>query len=352
MIFAEILDWSVALVPVLVLALLFAWLDVFKLMSAVEMTGALLLGGIAALLAWPISGQMLDNLPMGYSFYSRVIAPWIEEALKALPIALLLASNRIGYKIDAIIVGFAIGAGFSVVENIFFLLRYPELDAGVWMVRGLGTAVMHGTTAAILAVVAHELGERSLRSKGGGSGFNPLWLLPGYATAGMIHLLFNQFPDQPGIVMIVTLVAAPLVLIALLRFGELETQQWLAEESEGHRLWLDQWRSGGFPDDASGRRIAALTLRLGPEAAETIRAYCIQKAELVLTAEEELLDRDRSLEEGEAAELRAAFGRLAELRQALGRPGFAALRPLLPFSRNDEWELSELRELVDRTRRD
>ena len=53
------------------MAVLFAWLDVFKLMSVWEMIGCLLLGAVAALLAWPLSGQMLDTLPMGYSFYSR-----------------------------------------------------------------------------------------------------------------------------------------------------------------------------------------------------------------------------------------------------------------------------------------
>ena len=42
---------------------------------------------VAALLAWPLSGQMLDTLPMGYSFYSRIVAPWIEEALKGSALA-------------------------------------------------------------------------------------------------------------------------------------------------------------------------------------------------------------------------------------------------------------------------
>ena len=36
--------------------------------------------------------------------------------------------------------GFAIGAGFSVVENIIYLTRFPELAPPTWMVRGLGTA--------------------------------------------------------------------------------------------------------------------------------------------------------------------------------------------------------------------
>jgi RsiW-degrading membrane proteinase PrsW (M82 family) len=348
MIVAELIDWSIALVPVLLMAALFAWLDVFKLMSVSEMIGLLLLGALAALVAWPVSGQMLDSLPMGYSFYSRIVAPWIEEALKASALALLIAANRIGYKLDAVISGFTIGAGFSVIENILYLVRFPELSASVWMVRGLGTAVMHGATTAIFAAVTHELIERSLRRQGTGRGVNPVLLLPGYVIASLVHLTFNQFPSQPVLVMIVTLVAAPLLLISLFRFGESETHQWLMEESEAHRRWLEEWKAGGFPADASGQRIKSLAERLKPEQASLVRDYCIVKAELVLAAEEELLDRDRKLEEGEAERLRAAFARLEEVKQAIGRVGYAALSRQLPFSANDEWELEELRELVDR----
>jgi RsiW-degrading membrane proteinase PrsW (M82 family) len=347
MILAATVDWSIALVPVLLMAALFVWLDVFKLMSVKEMIGLLLLGAIAALIAWPISGRMLDTLPMGYSFYSRLVAPWIEEALKGTALALLIATNRIGFKLDAVISGFAIGAGFSVVENIFYLVRFPELSASVWMVRGLGTAVMHGTTTAILAAVAHELSERSLRRQGSGHRFNPLWLLPGYLLASLIHLTFNQFPSQPMLVMVVTLAVAPLLLLALFRFGESDTQQWLIEDSEGHRRWLEQWRAGGFPADASGQRIAALAARAKPAEAALIRDYCMLKTELVLTAEEELLDRDRQLEEGKADQVRIAFAKLEQLKLALGKAGYAALRRQLPFSANDEWELGELRELIE-----
>ena len=347
MISFEPVDWAVALIPVLGMALLFAWLDVFKLMSPWEMIACLLLGAVAALVAWPISGRMLDTLPIGYSFYSRMIAPWIEEALKGAALALLILTNRIGYKLDAVISGFAIGAGFSVIENIFYLARFPELTTSVWLVRGLGTAVMHGSTTAILAATAHELGERSLR-KQGGQAFNPIWLLPGYLLASLVHLAFNQFPSHPMEVMVVTLVLAPIMLIGIMRFGESETHQWLAEESETHRRWLEEWQSGGFPADESGQRIKALMERAKPEQAALIRDYCMVKAELVLAAEEELMDGDRDLDEAHADRLRAAFAKLEEVKQAIGKLGYAALSRRMPFSNNDEWELSELKELLDR----
>ncbi|MCL6741958.1 PrsW family intramembrane metalloprotease [Sphingomonas sp. RB56-2] len=343
----ELIDWVVALTPVLLMAVLFAWLDVFKLMSPWEMIGCLLLGCVAGLVAWPISGRMLDTLPIGYSFYSRIVAPFIEEALKGCALAVLILSNRIGYKLDAVISGFAIGAGFSVIENIFYLARFPELTTSVWLVRGLGTAVMHGTTTAVLAVAAHGLGQRSLRQQGGRM-FNPVWLLPGYLLASLIHLAFNQFPNHPMEDMIVTLIAAPVLLIGVMRFGESETHKWLIEDRETHRRWLEEWQSGAFPSDDSGQRIAALSAQLKPDQAALVRDYCIVKAELVLAAEEELLDRDRKLEEDQATRVRAAFARLEEIKNRIGRIGYAALSRRLPFSRNDEWELSELKELLDR----
>src|SRR5207237_4053893 len=111
----EGLHWGVALVPVLVMLSVFVWLDAFALMSWKEVLVLLVLGAVGALAAYPISGRMLDILPIGFSLYSRFIAPSIEEAIKAVPIIILFWLNRIGYKLDAVISGFAIGAGFSVV---------------------------------------------------------------------------------------------------------------------------------------------------------------------------------------------------------------------------------------------
>ena len=78
----------------------------------------------------------------------------VEEALKAALIVGLFAFNRIGYLIDAAIAGFAVGAGFSLAENIFYLHQFADASLGVWLVRGFGTAIMHGGATAIFAVLS------------------------------------------------------------------------------------------------------------------------------------------------------------------------------------------------------
>lgn len=341
--FAEILDWSIALVPVLLLTAVFIWLDVFKLMSLWETIGLLLMGGIAAAAAYPLSGAFLDTLPIGFNNYSRFVAPWIEEALKAIVIISLFRFNRIGFKLDAVISGFAVGAGFSVVENVVYLLRFPHLDPALWMVRGLGTAVMHGATLAIMAAIAHELAERETRGAADDYDFNPLWFVPGFLAAVAIHTLFNQFPGQPMLAMLGTLIMAPLAMMAIFRFGTGEAKQWLTVEREAHRALLETLSAGRFPDDPGGRRIAALAARSGPKTGPLIREYFEVLTRLVLTSEETLLQQSSDSARVEA-DINASFTRLGELKRELGCSTMAALSPLLPFSRNDYWELSELRE--------
>ena len=348
MVVAQVAHWGLALIPVLLLLAVYVWLDAFKLMSFREIVLLLLLGGLAALIVYPISGRVLDALPLGFSTYSRFVAPWIEEAIKAVVIIGLFWFNRIGYKLDAVISGFAIGAGFSVVENIIYLWVYPDYGAGTWMVRGLGTAVMHGTTLAVMAAIAHELAEREMREAAGDFRFNLLWFVPGYLIAVGLHIAFNQFPDRPLIAMLGSMVVAPLAIMAIFSFGTSEAEKWLATESAEHKAQLEALRAGHWPEGPSGKKIAALAQRVDSETAKRLRRYWELQVWLVHEAEETMLEEANGDAKFDPAQIQAAFAELKGLRKALGRSTFTALKALLPFSRNDYWEVSELRQRLSR----
>lgn len=340
----EAAHWGLALVPVLVLLAVFIWLDAFELMSFREILVLLVLGGLCAIAVYPVSGRLIDTLPIGFSGYSRFVAPWLEEAVKAIAMIGLFWFNRIGYKLDAVISGFAIGAGFSVVENVIYLTIFPEYGAGTWLVRGLGTAVMHGTTLAILAAIAHELAERETRESAGDFDFHLLWFLPGYLIAVALHTAFNQFPDRPMLAMMGAVVFAPVAILAIFHFGTAEAERWLAAECAAHQAQLETLRAGQWPDSPSGKKVAALAGRVAPEAAKRIRRYWELQAWLVVQAEQAMIEEaagDVSLDKEQVG---AAFAELEGLRRALGRSTCTALKALLPFSRNDYWEVSELRQ--------
>jgi RsiW-degrading membrane proteinase PrsW (M82 family) len=344
----EAAHWGLALIPVLVLLAVFDWLDAFELVNFREISILLFLGGIAALLSWPVSGRLLDTLPIGFSFYSRFMAPWIEEFIKGLAIVALFKMNRIGYKLDAVIAGFAIGAGFSVVENIIYLLRFPDYGPGTWLVRGFGTAVMHGATLAVMAAIAHEFAERETREAASDFDFHLWWFVPGYLVAVALHMAFNQFPDRPLIAMLGAIIVAPLVLIGIFHFGTREAERWLVAEMAEHRAALDALRGGRWPDGPAGQKIAALAGRLDAEGAKRVRRYWELQTWLVAEAEETLMEEATGDAEFNPQEVRAAFAEIDGLKRALGRSTFTALQALLPFSRNDQWEVAELKQRLNR----
>jgi len=208
----------------------------------------------------------------------------------------------------------------------------------------VGTAVMHGTTLAVLGAIAHEFAERETRESAGDFDFKLWWFVPGYFAAVAIHIVFNQFPDRPMVAMLGAIVFAPVAVLAIFHGGTAEAQRWLKSEHATHKAQLAALQAGKWPDSPAGKKISALAERMDPESAKRIRRYWELQAWLVAEAEETLLEQVAGDVSINKAEIRAAFAELDGLKRALGRSSFAALKALLPFSRNDYWEVSELRQ--------
>ena len=62
---------------------------------------------------------------------------------------------------EGTLLNLGIGTGFAFLENLYYLQVNPDAALWTWIVRGCGTAVMHGGTTAILAMVSRTLHNRS-----------------------------------------------------------------------------------------------------------------------------------------------------------------------------------------------
>ena len=147
--------------------------------------------------------------------------------------------------------------------------------------------------------------------------------------------------------MIVIDVVAPIVLIGLMRFGEGETQSGWRRKASAHRRWLEEWRQAACPTTQRPADRGTRRARQRKGRAH-LRDYCMLKAGWCLQAEEDLLDRDRKHGGRGGGRLRTAFADASRSRGDRAAFGLRAL-PALPFSRNDYWELSELRQRINRT---
>ena len=343
---------ATAMAPVLVLLLVFDRLDIFNLITMRTIALMVLIGGVIAGVSYYANGGV-ESLTHGFPIpgnnpYSLYFAPAVEETLKALPIIAMFAMNRLGFKLDAAIAGFAIGAGFSMVENAVYLLHPDMVGAAYanyssWLVRGFGTAIMHGGATALFAAASHEMSETQVQADAARYHFNPLLFLPGLAGAYVLHSVFNHFRDESTLAMALTLLLVPLSLFFILSRSEHATQAWIKADRDAHRKMLDDIRSGRFAESETGRALKRLADRFKPGVAPDVLAYLETKMELVLRGEEIML----AVQEGENVAVGPAEHdkvlRLEALEHKIGPSVLAAIGPKLGFSRNDLWELEHLK---------
>lgn len=345
--FDLLLKTLIAVAPVLVLLFVFDRLDVFNLITF-RVIGALVGAGAGiAAASLLVNGRVLDGFPMGFSDYSKYVAPVIEESLKATPIVWLYYHNRLGYKLDAGIAGFAVGAGFSVAENLWYMQTQADANITAWLVRGAGTAIMHGGATGLFAVISHEMTERQAETAAARYRFNPLLFAPGLGLAILVHGTFNHFPNQPTITMVLTLLLIPMLLFFTFARSEHATNKWLTDDAETHRRALEELRAGQFAESADGKALQDIAKRFhGGAAVADVLAYVELKTELVLRAEEIILAVQSGQPLALTAEDREKFTRLDAIEHHLGPTVLAAIAPRLSFTRNDLWELSQFRSRV------
>jgi len=136
----------ISLLPVFIFLLILIYLDSYKLVKITNVILVIFMGFVAAILSYFINDFLLEYLPVSVTSYARYIAPVIEEIFKASFIIYMINKKKIGFMVDAAIYGFAIGAGFALVENIYYLNIIESSNIFLWIIRGFGTAVMHGGT--------------------------------------------------------------------------------------------------------------------------------------------------------------------------------------------------------------
>ena len=332
---ALLIPTLVAVLPVLILLAALQWLDSFKLVKLRLVIGTVAAGAVAAGISYALNGLLLDHLDIDIGNFVRYVSPLTEELLKALIVVALLRSHRIGFLVDAAIFGFAVGTGFALVENLHFLQRLPGATMSTWIVRGFGTAIMHGGATAIFAVMGLTMLERSrgakLRS-----------LLPGFALAVLLHSAFNHLSRAPQVATLAMLTGLPLLLYGVFQRSEAATRKWLGTSFDTDVQMLELIKAGQIAESPTGRYLATLRDRFeGPLLADVL-CYLRLVTELSLLAKGFLMMRENGFETRLDDEAKASLAELRYLEGSIGKTGLLAVRPLLHTSSKDLWQFAML----------
>jgi hypothetical protein len=323
----------VALAPVLCFLAGLLWLDGYKLLRPSAVALALGAGVVAGLASYGFADLLMDGLDLRRSAYSRWVAPLTEELLKALVIVALIRASRIGFLVDGAIYGFAVGSGFALFENIHYLQIAQDAGLATWIVRGFGTAIMHGGTTALFTVMALTVLAR--RPQAGAAAF-----VPGLLVAVLMHGAFNHLGHMPQVATLVIVALVPASLLVAFHLGERALSQWLGSGFDKDAEMLDLITSGDFASSPPGVYLAALKRNLDGPLVADILCYLRVYTELSLRAKGLLMMRESGfVASGMDDETRARFDELRWLEGSIGSAGMRSMQPLMHMSRQDLWQL-------------
>jgi len=315
--------------PVLLFLIGLSLMDSFKLVPLRAVLRSLAGGAVAALVTELLMGtqpfqQLSLPVLVGYA------GPIIEECAKAALVAWLVASRRVGFLVDAALLGFAVGAGFALVENVAYLRELTDVPLALWLVRGLGTAVMHGGTTAVFAMLARQLTDRFPRRG---------WLMfaPGLLVAVAVHGAFNRLLLPPLAQTALIVAILPLLMLFVFERSERVTREWVGAGLDLDVELLQLVTSEHFEVTRFASYLRSLRVRFpGPIVADM---FCLLRLELELSVQAKalVLARGAGLHLPGDEDLDRALGEYTFLKRSIGRTGLLALRPVQVTSDRDDW---------------
>ena len=322
----------VGLIPVMSFLIVLLYMDSYKLVGFRTVLWVIIAGACIAVFTYFFNGFLLDHLDIDFRSFTRYVSPVSEEVLKALVIVWLFRINRIGFLVDSAIMGFAVGTGFAVAENFFYLQSAGDAHVAVWIVRGFGTAIMHGGVTAIFAILSQTITERNMK-------INPLLYFPGLVAAMTFHSLFNHFVLPPLLMTVSILALLPPVLYFVFQRSAVHMHEWLEVDFDDDARLLQQINSGEFSSSKIGQFLHDLRHKFEGPVVVDMLCYLRLYTELALRAKGVLMMRENGLDTPVGERTREKFAEMKYLERSIGKTGVLAMRPFLHMTRKDLWQL-------------
>ncbi|MBX2977031.1 MAG: PrsW family intramembrane metalloprotease [Ignavibacteriaceae bacterium] len=327
------MPFLISFLPILLLLFLLYWIDSFKLLSPKILFIAILWGAASALLAYPINTFLLNLF--SNSIVTGLLAPTLEESLKFLLIIHFLRKNRVCFLTDSLILGFAVGAGFSIVENIFYLNQLGEKEILIWILRGFGTSFMHATASGTASVISQTILGKKDR-------FKFRFLLIGLTSAVIIHGIFNSSLFPPVFMIASQLLLLPMFIFLLMQKSEASIKNWIDEQFESDVILLSKIKSGELSTTRTGKYLISVKERFPAEVLVDMLGYVQLYLTLSIKVKGMLMIKEAGFDIPKDENIMAQLNELNALSKSIGKIGRMTLSPILKTNQKDFRKLTQL----------
>lgn len=266
----------------------------------------------------------------------RVInAPILEEMLKAGLLFWLANRLLLRYPLDGATYGFAVGVGFSMMENILYVLDSDQ-PIGLALSRLLSAGLMHSFTTAVLGTLLGSMMYFRRRTRF-------LWILIALLATIFIHAFYNQMlllTNNGGILTLLTGIglgsAGAITILYFVQRG-LNTQEAAIESRLHDQISAGEMAATLHPDEL----LVLLTehqAALGEKRTLAIKNYVSLQAQRALVSHLLSLNPRPDKQKVLGQDLHRIEGQLQLERAQMGLYTWIWLRSALPSAESAIWQ--------------
>ncbi len=314
----------VSVLPLLLYLLVLKSLDSFRIVHWRWLVVCMAVGCGSCLVAWAFS-EMSAALAVPFH------APLFEEILKALVALCAMRLFRIVFFAEALCYGAAIGAGFSLVENIIYIYFSPDMLFATVLFRGLGTSMLHIGCSSLFLVLWLLAKNNSWKT---------VFRLWGILPCILIHALYNLHHFQPLVQMVAVVVIFLVIFLCVSNYNEKCIGKWLDQSMMNDIDLLSAIKDGTLPDTKAGQYLMSVKEQFDPYVFLDIICYVQLYLELTITAKSRMMLRESGLIDAESeddkSQRTAMLKEFNTLRGNIGKMGEIILHPIVKMTAEDK----------------
>lgn len=300
--------------PTILYLVILKMLDGFCLAKRKFLTGSIVSGFLCCMAVFGISSVI--------KWESPYISPILEEFLKAIFILVLVARSKIHFLVETIIYGAAAGGGFSIAENIIYILYNPDMLVGTTIMRGFGVAVMHmGCTALVSAIFLLMWKSRKPLS------FMALCYLPSM----VFHIIHNIIEIEPTYKVLSVILLFVAVFVILFNISDKMVWRWIDNSINSDVETLSAIRRGEFSTTKVGRYMLRVKEQFQSDVFFDMLCYIQIHYELIIEKQSRMLmqqagfddkrtDEEQKIHDAKVAEIKSLHHRIGRTAQTVMAP--------------------------------
>ena len=340
-----LVSFLAALLPIAIYIFVVYKLDNFSLLSVKRLLSLVLCGMLAAVVCYglfTLTGKFMSER------VSDLVNPVLEEAVKAIPLLILAWRKKMVFFIDSVICGAAVGGGFSILENVFYLVLGDSLGLGTTLFRGLEVALVHMGCSACIATAfmfAVRLSERS-KAKQVVKRSDVVMATFLLIIAPVLHVLHNAYHFNPLMQFVTVLAAVAGLLIWIYQYDEEMIHSWLDSGLDTQVNLLQSIREGHLDETNTGQFLMSVKKSFPPEVFFDVICYVQLHVELSVAAKSRFMLREAELElpleDAQKETYLSQFSEFKILEQRLGKSATMTVAPVVKLAPADRKSIDDL----------